>query len=316
MRESKKANPTAGSTREQRTGPQRGKNGRTRGNSGRALVLKNPRHVSSDHSNRLPLLPLRSDVVFPQTVVPLVINRPSGIRLVDDVLIGERLVGLASQLHPEVDEPRMSDLYSTICVGTVLKMLKFPDGSTRIVCQGQTRARLVKVVQIEPYLIGEVEPLDEVLKEGVELDALVHHVNRLFLRMVEQSQQIPEELQVAAMNTREPGRLADLLASSLPFSIEERQVLLGEVNVRARLERLGQYLSRQLAVLELSTKIQEQVGSELSKAQRDHFLRQQIKAIQEELGGSESENPEIAELWERIKSADPPEEVLTEAERE
>jgi ATP-dependent Lon protease len=264
----------------------------------------------------LPLLPLRSDVVFPQTVVPLVINRPSGIRLVDDVLIAERLVGLASQLHPEVDEPGIGDLYPTICVGTVLKMLKFPDGSTRIVCQGQTRARLVRVVQTEPYLIGEVEPLEEELEEGVELDALVHHVNRLFQRMVEQSQQIPEELQVAAMNTREPGRLADLLASSLPFSIEERHVLLGEVNVRTRLERLGQYLARQLAVLELSTKIQEQVGSELTKAQRDHFLRQQIKAIQEELGEAEPDNPEIAELWERIKSATPPEEVLHEAERE
>jgi ATP-dependent Lon protease len=249
-------------------------------------------------------------------VVPLVINRPSGIRLVDDVLIAERLVGLASQLHPEVDEPGIGDLYPTICVGTVLKMLKFPDGSTRIVCQGQTRARLVRVVQSEPYLIGEVEPLEEELEEGVELDALVHHVNRLFQRMVDQSQQIPEELQVAAMNTREPGRLADLLASSLPFSIEERQVLLGEVNVRTRLERLGQYLARQLAVLELSTKIQEQVGSELSKAQRDHFLRQQIKAIQEELGEAEPDNPEIAELWERIKSATPPDEVLHEAERE
>ena len=131
-------------------------------------------------------------------------------------------------------------------------------------------------------------------------------MNRFFQRMVDQSQQIPEELQVAAINTREPGRLADLLASSLPFTIEEKQILLGEINVRARLERLGQYLSRQLAILELSTKIQEQVGSELTKAQRDHFLRQQLKAIQDELGESENENPEIAELWERIKKANPP----------
>src|SRR6185369_14858767 len=176
----------------------------------------------------------------------------------------------------------------------------------RIVCQGLFRARLVGVVKGEPYLVGQVEPQEDVVEEGVELDALVHHVNRLFQRMVDQSQQIPEELQVAAMNTREPGRLADLLASSLPFSIEERQILLGEINVRTRLERLGQYLSRQLAVLELSTKIQEQVGSELSKAQRDHFLRQQIKAIQEELGESETDNPEIAELWDRIKAAEPP----------
>ena len=106
-----------------------------------------------------PCLPLRSDVVFPQTVVPLVINRPSGIRLIDDVLVGERMVGLVSQLHPEIDEPGMDDLYPTVCVGSVLKMLKFPDGSTRIVCQGQYRARLVGVVQTEPYLIGRVEPL-------------------------------------------------------------------------------------------------------------------------------------------------------------
>ncbi len=144
--------------------------GGTRGaleGSGHALALKSSSDPSTEHPNRLPLLPLRSDVVFPQTVVPLVINRPSGIRLVDDVLIAERLVGLVSQLHPEVDEPGMTDLYPTICVGTVLKMLKFPDGSTRIVCQGQTRARLVKVVQTQPYLIGEVEPLEEELEEGV-----------------------------------------------------------------------------------------------------------------------------------------------------
>ena len=236
---------------------------------------------------RIPLLPLRSDVVFPQTVVPLVINRPSGIRLIDDAMIGERMIALVSQLHPETDAPVMDDLFPTVCVGLILKMLKFPDGSTRIVCQGQYRARLLSVVQTEPYLVGEIEPYEEIVEEGVELDALVHHVNRFFQRMVDQSQQIPEELQVAAINTHEPGRLADLLASSLPFTIEEKQSLLGEINVRTRLERLGQYLSRQLAVLELSTKIQEQVGSELSKAQRDHFLRQQLKAIQEELGESE-----------------------------
>ncbi len=284
--------------------------------SGQIIVLGDRTDPQSMGICRVPLLPLRSDVVFPQTVVPLVINRQSGIRLIDDAMSGERMVALVSQMHPEMDSPGMDDLFPTVCVGLVLKMLKFPDGSTRIVCQGQYRARLISVVQTEPYLVGEVEPYEEVVEEGVELDALVHHVNRFFQRMVDQSQQIPEELQVAAINTREPGRLADLLASSLPFTIEEKQALLGEINVRSRLERLGQYLSRQLAVLELSTKIQEQVGSELSKAQRDHFLRQQLKAIQDELGESESENPEISELWERIKKANPPAEVQAEAERE
>jgi ATP-dependent Lon protease len=284
--------------------------------SGQIIVLSEREENQTLQPCRIPLLPLRSDVVFPQTVVPLVINRPSGIRLIDDCMLGERMVGLVSQLHPETDSPGMTDLFPMVCVGLILKMLKFPDGSTRIVCQGQYRARLTSVVQTEPYLIGQIEPCEEVVESGVELDALVHHVNRFFQRMVDQSQQIPEELQVAAINTREPGRLADLLASSLPFTIEEKQSLLGEIDVRARLERLGQYLSRQLAVLELSTKIQEQVGSELSKAQRDHFLRQQLKAIQDELGESENENPEISELWERIKKANPPQEVQAEAERE
>ncbi len=248
--------------------------------------------------------------------MPLVVNRTSGIRLIDEVLAGDKTIGLVSQRHPDTEEPGMEDLYPTVCVGSVLKMLKFPDGSTRIVCQGLFRASLKEVVQTEPYLLGQIEPQEDVVEEGVELDALLHHVNRLFQRMVEQSQQVPEELQVAAMNTREPGRLADLLGSSLPFSIEEKQKLLGEINVRVRLEKLGQFLSRQLAVLELSSKIQEQVGSEISKAQRDHFLRQQIKAIQEELGEGEGDNPELDELWGRLKAAKPPAEVLHEAERE
>jgi len=284
--------------------------------TGLALVLADHSEGATALPARLPLLPLRSDVVFPQTVVPLVVNRPGGIKLIDEVLAGDKMIGLVTQRHPDTEEPGMDDLYPTICVGSVLKMLKFPDGSTRIVCQGLFRARLTQVDQVEPYLVGQIEPSEDLLEEGVELDALVHHVNRLFQRMVDQSQQVPEELQVAAMNTREPSRLADLLGSSLPFSIEEKQKLLGELDVRARLEKLGQYLSRQLAVLELSSKIQEQVGSEITKAQRDHFLRQQIKAIQEELGEGEGDNPELNELWKRLKDANPPEDVLSEAERE
>jgi len=284
--------------------------------TGRVLVLSTRAEEASSLPERIPLLPLRSDVVFPQTVVPLVVNRQAGIKLIDEVMGDEKVLGMIAQRHPETDEPTNADLYPTLCVGSVLKMLKFPDGSTRIVCQGMFRARLIEVIQTEPFLIGRIEPLEDVTEEGVELDALVHHVNLLFQRMIEQSQQVPEELQVAAMNTREPGRLADLLGSSPPFSIDEKQRLLGEIDVRARLEKLGQFLSRQLAVLELSSKIQEQVGSEITKAQRDHFLRQQIKAIQEELGEGEGENPELDELWKRLKEAHPPAEVLAEAERE
>jgi ATP-dependent Lon protease len=281
---------------------------------GRSLAL--PDRDEPEVPDRVPLLPLRTDVVFPQTVVPLVVNRAAGIRLIDDVLMGDKTLGLVTQNIPDEDEPKQGDLFPTLCIGSVLKMLKFPDGSTRIVCQGIIRAKLLEIVQHEPFLIGRIEPIEDVVQEGVELDALVHHVRTLFDRMVEQTQQVPEELQVAAMNTPEPGRLADLLGSSLPFAIEEKQELLAETNVRARLEKLGTFLARQLAVMELASKIQSQVGGEIAKAQRDHFLRQQIKAMQDELGESEPDNPELDALWKKLKKAKPPAGVLAEAERE
>jgi ATP-dependent Lon protease len=264
----------------------------------------------------LPLLPLRADVVFPQTIAPLIVNRAAGIRLLDEVQAGGKVLGLITQRHPEEDEPGGADLYPVFCVGSILKMLKFPDGSTRVIIQGLSRARLVEVVRSEPFLIGRVAPLEETAEEGVELDALVHHVTGLFDRMVEQSGQVPEELQVAVMNTPEPGRLADLLASSLPLPVDEKQRALAEPDVRRRLELLGPLLARQLAVMELAGKIQAQVGGELSRAQREHFLRQQIKAIQDELGEGEGDSPELGELWKRIEAAAPPEEARAEARRE
>ncbi len=284
--------------------------------TGRVLSRSERNEPTPSLPDRIPILPLRSDVVFPQTVVPLVVNRGSGIKLIDEINLGDKMLALATQRQPDIDDPKLADLYTTVSVGSVLKMLKFPDGSTRVVCQGMFRAKIVEIVQTEPYLIGRLEPLEDVVEEGVELDALTHHVNDLFRRMVDQSQQVPEELQVAAMNTHEPGRLADLLGSSLPFSIEEKQLLLDETNVKARLTKLGGLLARQLTVLELATKIQAQVGSEITKAQRDHFLRQQIKAIQDELGEGEPDNPELDELWTKLEKAKPPEGVLAEAERE
>ncbi len=264
----------------------------------------------------IPLLPLSGEVVFPQTVVPLVVDRPSGIRLVDEVNSGHKVLGLVTRKNQSREEPKVEDLHEWICIGSILKMLKFPDGTTRIVSQGLARGKIVELVQTTPYLVARVKPLEDVVQPGLETDALVHHVLKQFQRIVEQSQQVPEDLQVAAMNTPEPGRLADLLASSLPFSVEEKQELLQQIDVRARLFRLGQFLDRQNKILELSSKIQDQVGSELSKAQRDHFLRQQIKAIHEELGDGERENSESDELWTRIEKAQLPDEALVEAKRE
>lgn len=263
----------------------------------------------------LPLLPLRADVVFPQTVVPLVVNRPAGIRLIDQLHAspGDRLIALATQIDPDVDEPTVQDLHPVVCIGTLLKMLKFPDGSTRVVCQGLSRASLRGVENREGILLAQVEPIFERVEADEELAALTHFINTLFARLADQ---VPEELQVAAMNTHDPARLGDLLASSLPFTVEEKIRLLGEPDVKARLLLLGQTLSRHLSVMELSTKIQAQVGSEISRAQREHFLRQQMKAIQEELGDLEPEGSEARELEAKLKKARLPNEAKNEARRE
>jgi ATP-dependent Lon protease len=267
-------------------------------------------------SETLPLLPLRSDVVFPDTVVPLVVGRERGIRLVDDVMETDaKRVALVTQRSGEIEEPKQADLHPALCVAHILKMLKFPDGTTRIVVHGQSRGRLIDVVKTDPYLTGQLVPFEGEVEPGVETEALAHNLVQLFDRVVEHSQ-VPEELQVAVMNTREPGRLADLLASGLPFTVEEKQQLLDEQNVKLRLQKLIVFLKRQLEVLELSTKIHMRVGSAINKMQREHFLREQLRAIRQELGEANEGGEEIDDLRKRIAKARMPKDAAEQAKRE
>ena len=250
------------------------------------------------------------------TGTPLIVGRPAGIRLLEAVGVGGQL-GLVAQKAPEQDEPGPEDLYDTCCLGTVLKMLKFPDGSTRVMVQGMARARIAEIVPGPSYLMARVEPTEEHVSQGVEADALVHHLTGLFDRMVEHSQgQVPEELLVAVLNTKEPGRLADLLASSLPFTVEEKQAALAEPDALARLQGLGPLLARQIAVMELAGEMQAHVGSEIHKAQREHILREQLRAIQAELGEDGPDGGDSEGIFRKIEEAGAPAEALREARRE
>ncbi|MCY2935334.1 MAG: endopeptidase La [Planctomycetota bacterium] len=265
----------------------------------------------------MPLLPLRGEVVYPNTIVPIVINRSAGIALVDSVTpMSDRTIVLATQIQVDSDIPSREDLADTACVGQILQMLKFPDGTTRIVFQGMERVNLGKIHRQEPYPTISVKVLNERKVKGLELEALVLHARKLLSRMVKQTQQVPEELQVAAMNTMEPARLADLFASSLPFTVEEKLTMLSEMDVKERFQLLIRYWTRHLEVIELAGRIQAQVGSEITKAQREHFIRQQIKAMQEELGESNDESSESAQISAKLDAAKPPEGVLVEAKRE
>ncbi len=268
-------------------------------------------------SRELPLLPLRGEVVFPNTIVPIVINRSAGIALVDAVSSApDRTIVLATQIEVETEVPTRSDLADFGCVGQILQMLKFPDGTTRIVFQGISRARIGKIQRQEPFPIVTVSPVPEKDHKGLEIEALVHQSRKLLARMVKQTQQVPEELQVAAMNTNDPARLVDLFASSLPFTVEEKLEMLSEQDVKKRSKILIRHWTRHLEVIELAGRIQAQVGSEITKAQRDHFIRQQIKAMQEELGEISDESSEASQMLAKLETVNPPEAVMTEARRE
>jgi ATP-dependent Lon protease len=269
-----------------------------------------------DLPTKVPILPLRSDVPFPQVIMPLIVGREKGILLLDEVLKGNKIVGLATQRDVEVDEPDLKDLFPTICVAAVLKTLKFPDGSTRIVAQGIKRARWTSIVSRDPFLVANIEYLENVEEPGVETEAQLLNAKRLLQRFVEVGGQVSEELQVAAMNTPEPGTWVDLVASGLPFATDEKQDLLAEPNIKERLRRFNQLLRYQVDMHSLSSKISSEASGEMNRAQREQFLRQQLHAIRRELGESDEEGGEIRELYERLEQANLPEQAAHEARRE
>jgi ATP-dependent Lon protease len=264
----------------------------------------------------LPVLPLRDTVTFPDTLAPLAVGQPRSIQLVDDVLGANRMLAMVAARDPEKDEPGPEDLYEVGVVGAVSRMVKIPDGTLRILVQGMQRVRLGAYVAEEPYLVAGVTELPDQSEPSAELEALSHNVQRTFSEIVEQIPYLPEELQLAVANIDDPAALGHLIAGALRIGTEEKQELLEEVDVANRLRHLSRILARELEVVQLGTQIQTQVQSEIDKGQREFFLRQQLKAIQEELGEGDEQQAEAAEMRERIEAAGLPEHALKAAERE
>jgi ATP-dependent Lon protease len=264
----------------------------------------------------LPVLPLKETVVFPQSVSPLAIGQERSVKLVDDVVAGERMLALVTVRNAEAVEPRWDDLHEIGTAAVVHKMIRVPDGSLRILVQGVGRIRLERRVQEEPYLVGEFAPVDDVVEETPELEALTRSVQNEFGRLISLVPYLPAELELAAANVDDPSALSHLVASTLRLKTEEKQRLLEEADVSARLRDVLAILGRELEVVELGSKIQSQVQSEMEKGQREFFLRQQLKAIQEELGEGDEQQAELKELREQIAEKNLPEETLKAAERE
>ncbi len=265
----------------------------------------------------LPVLPLRDTVTFPDTLIPLAIGQERSVALVNDALGGNRLIAMVAGRRPELEEPGPEELYEIGVAGIVARMLKVPDGTLRILVQGAQRVQLSAWTETDPYLVAHVaERPDRPLPETPELIALVRNVQATFSTIVEEVPYLPEELQIAVANVDDPGALSNLIAGALRIKPEEKQALLEELDVAARLRRLAETLARELQVISLGTKIQSQVQSELSRSQRDYFLRQQLKAIQDELGEGDEMAAEADELREQLAAVALPEDVRKQADRE
>jgi ATP-dependent Lon protease len=264
----------------------------------------------------LPVLPLKETVVFPDSMTPLAIGQERSIALVDDVVGGERLLALVTVRDAEVEAPGWDDLYEIGTAAVVHKMIRVPDGTLRILVQGLRRVRLEEPLADDPYLVARFEAVPDEAEESRELEALLRNAQTLFGRIIGLAPYLPEELQIAAANIEDASGLSNLVASTLRLKTEEKQLILELADSEERLREISKILNRELEVFELGTKIQSQVQSELEKGQREFFLRQQLKAIQQELGEGDPEQADANELRERLDALELPEDVGKAADRE
>jgi len=267
----------------------------------------------------LPVLPLRDTVLFPNSFMPLAVARESSVALIDDAIAGDKQIAVFTQKNAGDEEPGLDGLFPTGTFAHIHKMFKLPDGSLRLIVQGLARIRLDAMMSTTPYLKASVREVPDIVAEAddVETDALVRNIQTNFQQIVQLSPVLSEDLSTLVSNIAEPGRLADFIASSLStVTTAVKQELLEVEDVRQRMDRLNRVLTKELEVLEVGSKIQSQVESEVGKNQREYFLREQMKAIQRELGEGDDQAKEIDELAEKIDASGMPDDVKKDARRE
>ncbi len=264
----------------------------------------------------VPLLPLRNTVVFPMTVVPLAAAQPRSLRLIDHVMSGDRTVALVLQHDGELENAGPDDVVRIGTLATIHQMMRVPDGSARLAVQGVERIRVLEFTGEAPFLRARVQKIPEAADESVEIQALMRNTMELAQRLASLYTNVPDELMTAVVNIDDPRHLVYMIASSLRIEPEERQALLEEDSIREKLTRLNTFLTKELDVLELGKKIQSNVQEEMSKTQREFYLREQLKAIRKELGEDSEQEAEATELQAKIDESGMPEEARKEAQRE
>jgi len=264
----------------------------------------------------LPLLPLKDTVVYPLTVYPLVIGKEKSIKLINDVTVGDKILALTAQRKIDIEVSGMGDIYPVGTMARILQMIKVPDGTLRVLVQGIERIKIAEFIQAEPYIKARVSAQPDKSDKSVELDALMRGISEMFQKMVSLTPNMPEELSSAAVNIDDPRQLAYLIATNIRIDLPQRQEILESDLVFDKLNKLMQYLNREVEVLELGRKIQGQARDQMQKAEREYLLRQQLSAIRKELGEETDEGSEIKNLREKIDQAKLPTEADKEARRE
>jgi len=278
---------------------------------------KNKPEKLSEWKEELPLIPLRNIVVFPQMIVPLFIGRSPSQKALEETMAKEKMVIFASQKDEEVEEPTPKDICKTGTLAEIVQMLALPDGTTKILVEGICRVRIEKYVQETPYFRVEISRISEPEEISVEEEALVRTIIKQFEEYVKLNRRIPSETLMSIVNVDNPGRLADLVASYLSLKVEEKQAMLEAVVVEKRLKKLSEILEKEIEVLSVEKKLQGKVRKQIEKVQKEYYLKEKLRAIQEELGEEEEyAQPELAEYRKKINAAKLPAEVKEKAEKE
>jgi ATP-dependent Lon protease len=287
------------------------------------IVKTEPSHPDRDDQepkipDTLPVLPLPETVVFPYMIAPLFVNRERSIRAVDQSLAENRMILLVTQKNPAVDDPKPSDLHDFGTVSVIMRMLKLPDGRVRILVQGFSRAKVEYFDESQPYLVAKVRPKAEVetIAESVQMEALIRNVKSAVEKAVSLGKNLSQDLVAIITSINDPGRLADLVASNLDLKADRAQEILEQVDPAERLRQVHSLITKELEVLEVQNDITSQARGEIDRSQREFYLRQQMKAIQQELGEGNELQEEISQYRRKIRKAKMPAEAAEEAERQ
>ena len=253
---------------------------------------------------QLPLLPLKNVVLFPNMIVPLYVGRERSIDALEDAMTRGKQVFLCTQRRADCEDPKEADLYRVGVLGEVVQMLKLPDSTIKVLIEGSSRAVIERFIQIEPHLRVEVSLLEEDVEASAELEALMRGVVDLFDRYVELDKKVPPEVNLTVRGVEDAGRLADIVASNLGIAVTDKQDVLETFQMHARLEKLSSVLQREIEILDMDRSIRQRVRQQIDRRQKEFYLKEQMRVIQEELGGEETQLSELDELREKLRALD------------